>query len=121
MPLLAHKAMLDYQTNSTTTAAEVRYFVTFVLSLVFANRSLSAQKSELTNRKTDFHSFLIVQEVFNYTRKLHHLRSTATHGAFVAGNVFCGILYYNPSVSTGGALFVHERYARSAPARPLTI
>ena len=38
---------------------------------------------------------------FNYTRRLRRLRTTAVQGSFIAGSVFCGLLFFNPTAEEG--------------------
>ena len=42
-----------------------------------------------------------MDQTFNYTRRLRRLRTTAVQGSFIAGSVFCGLLFFNPTAEEG--------------------
>jgi len=55
----------------------------------------------LSHRARMGEEFIEVEETFNYTRRLRRLRTTSVQGAFIAGSVFCGLLFFNPTAEEG--------------------
>eukprot|EP00937_MAST-01D_sp_MAST-1D-sp2_P000058 g58.t1 len=55
----------------------------------------------LSHRAKMGEEYIDVDETFNYTRRLRRLRTTSVQGAFIAGSVFCGLLFFNPTAETG--------------------
>ena len=76
----------------TKTAGWIGFSSVFIVTWVMPFLSHRAKMGD---------EFVDMDESFNYTRRLRRLRTTSVQGAFIAGSVFCGLLFFNPTAEAG--------------------